>query len=54
VVKPLMCGIMRRSLDELIAKPTLDDIIQAVGPLVNAAPSGPAPDRERRRGRRAE
>ena len=51
---PVHLAAMRRSLDELIAKPTIDDIIQAVGPLVNSAPSGVAPDRERRRGRRGE
>ncbi|MBK5331998.1 MAG: betaine--homocysteine S-methyltransferase [Ilumatobacteraceae bacterium] len=51
---PVHLAAMRRSLDELIAKPTIDDIIQAVGPLVNSAPSGNAPDRERRRGRRGE
>ena len=51
---PVHLAAMRHSLDELIAKPTLDDIIEAVGPLVNAAPSGLAPDRERRRGRRGE
>ena len=51
---PTHLAAMRRSLDELIAKPTIDDIIEAVGPLVNAAPSGAAPDRERRRGRRGE
>jgi hypothetical protein len=45
---------MRKALDELIAKPTIDDIIEAVGPLVNSAPSNNAPDRERRRGRRGE
>jgi hypothetical protein len=45
---------MRHSLDELIARPTIDDIIKEVGPLVNSAPSGNAPDRERRRGRRGE
>ena len=51
---PVHLAAMRRSLDELIAKPTLDDIIQAVGPLVNSAPFANAPDRERRRGRRGE
>ena len=50
---PVHLAAMRRSLDELIARPTVDDIIQAVGPLVNSAPTGDAPDRERRRGRRA-
>jgi 5-methyltetrahydrofolate--homocysteine methyltransferase len=51
---PLHLAAMRKALDELVARPTLDDIIQAVGPLVNMAPSGAAPDRERRRGRRGE
>src|SRR3954470_18172780 len=51
---PVHLAAMRHSLDDLIARPTLDDIVQAVGPLVNAAPSGAAPDRERRRGRRGE
>jgi len=51
---PTHLAAMRRSLDELIAKPTIDDIIEATGPLVNAVPSGAAPDRERRRGRRGE
>jgi 5-methyltetrahydrofolate--homocysteine methyltransferase len=51
---PVHLAAMRKSLDELMAKPTIADIIEAVGPLVNAAPSGPAPDRERRRGRRGE
>jgi 5-methyltetrahydrofolate--homocysteine methyltransferase len=51
---PTHLAAMRRSLDALIAKPTIDDIIEATGPLVNAVPSGAAPDRERRRGRRGE
>jgi methionine synthase I (cobalamin-dependent) len=51
---PTHLAAMRQSLDELIAKPTIDDIIQAVGPLVNAVPGGAAPERERRRGRRGE
>ena len=51
---PVHLAAMRRSLDELIAKPTIDDIIQAVGPLVNSAPSGVVRERERRRGRRGE
>jgi len=51
---PVHLAAMRRSLDDLIAKPTLDDIIQAVGPLVNSAPFTHMPDRERRRGRRGE
>ena len=51
---PVHLAAMRRSLDDLIAKPTLDDIIQAVGPLVNSAPTANAPERERRRGRRGE
>lgn len=51
---PVHLAAMRRSLDELIAKPTLDDIIEQVGPLVNAAPTIGTPERERRRGRRAE
>ena len=52
---PIHLAAMRKSLDELIAKPTLDDIVQAVGPLVNSAPTAGSPaDRERRRGRRAD
>jgi 5-methyltetrahydrofolate--homocysteine methyltransferase len=51
---PVHLAAMRKSLDELIAKPTIDDIIDAIGPLVNSAPSVGAPDRERRRGRRGE
>ena len=51
---PVHLAAMRKALDELIAKPTIDDIIEAVGPLVNSAPSNNAPDRERRRGRRGE
>jgi hypothetical protein len=46
---------MRESLDALIKKPTVEDIIDAVGPLVNAAPGvGRAERGERRRGRRGE
>jgi 5-methyltetrahydrofolate--homocysteine methyltransferase len=51
---PVHLAAMRRSLDDLIARPTLDDIIEAVGPLVNSAPFAGTPDRERRRGRRGE
>jgi 5-methyltetrahydrofolate--homocysteine methyltransferase len=51
---PVHLAAMRQSLDELIARPTIDDIVEAVGPLVNSAPTGNAPDRERRRGRRGE
>src|SRR4029079_8789134 len=51
---PTHLAAMRRSLDELIAKPTIDDIIEATGPLVNAVPSGAAADRDGRRGRRGE
>lgn len=52
---PTHLAAMRKSLDDLIAKPTLDDIIEAVGPLVNAAPSETGKgERERRRGRRAD
>jgi methionine synthase I (cobalamin-dependent) len=51
---PTHLTAMRQSLDELIAKPTIDDIIQAIGPLVNAVPGAAAPERERRRARRGE
>ncbi|MEO7369531.1 MAG: betaine--homocysteine S-methyltransferase [Ilumatobacteraceae bacterium] len=51
---PLHLAAMRRSLDELTARPTVHDIIEAVGPLVNSAPMANAPGRERRRGRREE
>ena len=37
---PVHLAAMRHSLDELIAKPTLDDIIEAVGPLVNCCTIG--------------
>jgi 5-methyltetrahydrofolate--homocysteine methyltransferase len=50
---PTHLAAMRHSLDELIARPTVDDIIEAVGPLVNAAPSS-SPERTRRRPRRGE
>ena len=52
--RPVHLAAMRHSLDELIARPTVDDIIEAVGPLVNSAPSASAPGRERRRPRRGE
>jgi len=51
---PLHLAAMRHSLDELIGRPTVDDIIEAIGPLVNAAPSASQPSRERRRGRRGD
>ena len=35
---PVHLAAMRHSLDDLIARPTVDDIIEAVGPLVNAVP----------------
>jgi 5-methyltetrahydrofolate--homocysteine methyltransferase len=51
---PLHLAAMRHSLDELTARPTVEDIIEAVGPLVNAARSTSPPERERRRARRDE
>jgi 5-methyltetrahydrofolate--homocysteine methyltransferase len=51
---PVHLAAMREALDDLIAKPTLDDIIEAIGPLVNSAPMANGPERERRRPRRGE
>jgi 5-methyltetrahydrofolate--homocysteine methyltransferase len=51
---PLHLAAMRRSLDELMARPTIDDIISAVGPLVNSVPTADAERGERRRARRGE